>query len=101
MGFVEIGQAVKVKMDTYNFAKYGFLEGRIASISRSSYEEEDAEFYLAEIQISQNYLERGGTQYKLSPYMEFTADVKTGSRRVIEYAAKPVMSAIEDAFDER
>ncbi|CAK3930470.1 hypothetical protein VCRA2130O400_350030 [Vibrio crassostreae] len=33
--------------------------------------------------------------------MEFTADVKTGSRRVIEYAAKPVMSAIEDAFDER
>lgn len=101
MGFVEIGQAVKVKMDTYNFAKYGFLDGRIASISRSSYEEEDAEFYLAEIQINQNFLERGGTQYKLSPYMEFTADVKTGSRRVIEYAAKPVMSAIEDAFDER
>lgn len=101
MGFVEIGQAVKVKMDTYNFAKYGFVEGTIASISRSSYEEEDAEFYLAEIEISQNFLERGGTQYKLSPYMEFTADVKTGSRRVIEYAAKPVMSAIEDAFDER
>ncbi len=88
-------------MDTYNFAKYGFVEGTIASISRSSYEEEDAEFYLAEIEIDRNFLERGGTQYKLSPYMEFTADVKTGSRRVIEYAAKPVMSAIEDAFDER
>ncbi|PMH42202.1 hemolysin D [Vibrio sp. 10N.286.49.B3] len=101
MGFVEVGQKVKVKFDTYNFAKYGFLEGTISSISRSSYEEEDTQFYLAEIQIDRNYLERAGTKFNLSPYMEFTADVKTGSRRVIEYAAKPVMSAIEDAFDER
>ncbi len=30
MGFVEIGQAVKVKMNAYNFAKYGFVEGTIA-----------------------------------------------------------------------
>lgn len=101
MGFVEIGQLVKVKFDTYNFAKFGFIEGTITSISRSSYEEEDTEFYLAAIELDRNYLERAGAKYNLSPYMEFTADVKTGSRRVIEYAAKPVMSAIEDAFDER
>ncbi|WP_394242412.1 HlyD family type I secretion periplasmic adaptor subunit [Vibrio astriarenae] len=101
MGFVEVGQQVKVKLDTYNFAKYGFIQGTITSISRSSYEEEDTQFYLAAIELENNYLERSGAKYNLSPYMEFTADVKTGSRRVIEYAAKPVMSAIEDAFDER
>ncbi|MDR9826614.1 HlyD family type I secretion periplasmic adaptor subunit [Vibrio sp. FNV 38] len=101
MGFVEVGQQVKVKLDTYNFAKYGFIQGTITSISRSSYEEEDTQFYLAAIELENNFLERSGAKYNLSPYMEFTADVKTGSRRVIEYAAKPVMSAIEDAFDER
>ncbi|GAL16323.1 HlyD family secretion protein [Vibrio astriarenae] len=90
-----------MKFDTYNFAKYGFIQGTITSISRSSYEEEDTQFYLAAIELENNYLERSGAKYNLSPYMEFTADVKTGSRRVIEYAAKPVMSAIEDAFDER
>lgn len=101
MGFVEVGQQVKVKFDTYNFAKYGFIQGTITSISRSSYEEEDTQFYLASIELENNFLERSGAKYNLSPFMEFTADVKTGSRRVIEYAAKPVMSAIEDAFDER
>ncbi|MFA0087957.1 HlyD family type I secretion periplasmic adaptor subunit [Vibrio sp. 10N.261.51.F12] len=101
MGFVEVGQEVKLKFDTYNFSKYGFMSGKIASISRSSYEEEDAEYYLATIIIDDDFLERSGTKYSLSPYMEFTADIKTGDRRVIEYAAKPVMSAIDDAFDER
>ncbi|MGR5297655.1 HlyD family type I secretion periplasmic adaptor subunit [Vibrio mediterranei] len=101
MGFVEVGQQVKLKFDTYNFSKYGFLSGTITSISRSSYEEEESEYYLAKILIDQDYLERSGTKYSLSPYMEFTADIKTGDRRVIEYAMKPVMSAIDDAFDER
>lgn len=101
MGFIEKGQQVKVKLDTYNFTKYGFVNGQVKSISRSSYEEKDEEFYLVEILLEQNFLERNGTKYKLSPYMEFTADIKTGSRRVIDYVVKPVMSAIEDAFDER
>jgi HlyD family secretion protein/adhesin transport system membrane fusion protein len=101
MGFVEVGQQVKLKFDTYNFSKYGFLSGTITSISRSSYEEEESEYYLAKILIDNDYLERSGTKYSLSPYMEFTADIKTGDRRVIEYAMKPVMSAIDDAFDER
>ncbi|NLS14422.1 HlyD family type I secretion periplasmic adaptor subunit [Vibrio sp. SM6] len=101
MGFVEVGQRVKVKFDTYNFAKFGVVEGQITSISRSSYQEEEEEFYLAAIRIEQNFVENSGTQYKLSPYMEFTADVKTGSRRVIEYAARPVVTALNNAFDER
>ncbi|WP_298772906.1 HlyD family type I secretion periplasmic adaptor subunit [uncultured Shewanella sp.] len=101
MGFVEIGQEVKLKFDTYNSAKYGALSGIIASISRSSYEEKDAEFYLANITLEKLYLEKSGIKHKLSPYMEFTAEIKTGSRKVIDYAVKPVMSAIEDTFDER
>lgn len=101
LGFVEIGQTVKLKFDTYNFAKYGYITGTIKSISRSSYKEEEAEFYIATINIDRNYLEKSGAKYNLSPYMEFTADIKTGSRKMIDYAVKPVMSAIEDAFDER
>lgn len=101
MGFVEIGQEVKLKFDTYNSAKYGGVSAVISSISRSSYEEKESEFYLANITISQAYLEKAGIKYNLSPYMEFTAEIKTGSRTVIDYAVKPVMSAIEDTFDER
>ncbi len=101
LGFVEIGQNVKLKFDTYNFAKYGFIEGKIRAISRSSYEEKDNEFYIARISVPQNFLERSGVKYQLSPYMEFTADIKTGSRTIIDYALKPILSAIDNAFDER
>ncbi|MCL1124266.1 HlyD family type I secretion periplasmic adaptor subunit [Shewanella surugensis] len=101
MGFVEVGQEVKLKFDTYNSAKYGGLSAVISSISRSSYEEKESEFYLANITINQSYLERSGIKYNLSPYMEFTAEIKTGSRTVLDYAVKPIMSAIEDTFDER
>ncbi len=45
VGFIEKGQEVKLKFDTYNFAKYGVISGQIASISRSSYEEQEQEYY--------------------------------------------------------
>ena len=101
IGFIEKGQLVKLKLDTYNFANYGVINGVISSISRGSYSEEDEDFYLAEITIEKNYLMKKGVKYGLSPYMEFTADVKTGSRRVIDYALKPVMAALAESFNER
>jgi HlyD family type I secretion membrane fusion protein len=101
LGFIEIGQKAKLKFDAYNFAKYGYITGTIASISRSSYKEEETEFYIATISVDKDFLEKSGAKYNLSPYMEFTADIKTGSRKMIEYAVKPVMSAIDDAFNER
>lgn len=101
IGFIEKGQKVKLKFDTYNFAKYGVVNGVVSSISRGSYKEEDAEFYLAIITMETNYLDKKGVKYSLSPYMEFTANIKTGSRRVIDYAAKPIMAALEESFNER
>lgn len=101
IGFIEKGQSVKLKLDTYNFANYGVINGVISSISRGSYSEEDEDFYLAEITIEKNYLMKKGVKYGISPYMEFTADVKTGSRRIIDYALKPVMAALAESFNER
>jgi len=101
IGFVEVGQTAKVKVDTYNFTQYGTITGTISSISRSSFKEEDAEFFIVQIALERDYLERAGTQYKITPHMELTADIQTGSRTVIDYALKPIMAAMEDSFDER
>jgi len=101
VGFIEKGQAVKLKFDSYNFSKYGVVEGVISSISRSSYEDEDAQYYVAKVIMDNAYLDKGGKKYYLTPYMEFTADIKTGSRKVIDYALKPVITALDESFDER
>jgi HlyD family secretion protein/adhesin transport system membrane fusion protein len=101
VGFVEKGQAVKLKFDSYSFSKYGVVNGVISSISRSSYKDDDAEYYIAKIIIDSHYLDKAGSKYYLTPYMEFTADIKTGSRKVIDYALKPVITALDESFDER
>ncbi|WP_163930472.1 HlyD family type I secretion periplasmic adaptor subunit [Paraferrimonas sp. SM1919] len=101
IGFVEVGQQVRLKFDSYHFTKYGHIEGKIESISRSSYKEEEMEYYIAKISLQKSFLEKSGIEYKLSPYLEFTVDIKTGERTILEYAIKPVISALEEAFDER
>ena len=101
VGFIEKGQEVKLKFDTYNFAKYGVISGQIASISRSSYEEQEQEYYLAKIKIAENYLLRNNVKFHIAPYMEFTADIKTGNRKIIDYALKPIMTALDESFNER
>lgn len=101
VGFVEEGQFTKVKIDTYNFTQYGTIQGQIISISRTSFKEEDAEFFIVQIALETDYVERSGVQYKIAPHMELTADIQTGTRRIIDYALKPIMAAMEDSFDER
>lgn len=101
IGFVEKGQKVKLKFDAYNFAKYGVINGVIKSVSRGSYEEKEEEFFIATLSIDADYLENKGVKYNLTPYMEFTADIKTGSRKVIDYALKPIMAALDESFNER
>lgn len=101
IGFVEVGQKAAIKIDTYAFTKYGAINGTIASISRESYEEKEEEYYFAKIALEKNYLERGGVRHYISQSMEFTANITTGNRRIIEYAIKPITDAIEESFDER
>jgi HlyD family secretion protein/adhesin transport system membrane fusion protein len=101
IGFVEMGQLTKVKLDTYNFTQYGSIDGTISSISGSSFKEEDNEFFMVQVSLARDYVERSGLQYKITPHMELTADIQTGTRRVIDYALKPIMAAMQDSFDER
>ena len=101
IGFVEVGQFVRVKMDTFPFTKYGSLEGEVTAISKNSYEEKEQMFYIAKVALRETFLENAGVQYHMSPDMEFVADIKTGSRKVLDYALKPIMIALEQSFGER
>ena len=36
IGFVHVGQEVKVKIDSFKFTKYGYIEGVVTNIAKSS-----------------------------------------------------------------
>jgi hemolysin D len=36
IGFVSVGQTAEVKIDTFNFTRYGLLQGRVVSVSQDA-----------------------------------------------------------------
>ncbi|PSW18216.1 HlyD family type I secretion periplasmic adaptor subunit [Photobacterium sanctipauli] len=101
IGFVQVGQPVALKFDTYDFTKYGALEGILTNISASTFSEEDEIYYKGDVKLAANNLNAMGGQFPVKPGMEMNADISTGEKRVIEYVVKPVVFGLKEAFRER
>ncbi|TNC81514.1 MAG: HlyD family type I secretion periplasmic adaptor subunit [Oleiphilus sp.] len=102
IGFVEEGQKVEVKVDTFNFTKYGFIDGTLASISDDAIQDENLGLvYSARVQLEQDGLTVNGKYVRLSPGMSVTAEVKTGTRRLIEFFLSPLLRYQQESLGER
>jgi len=92
IGFVEEGQTVEVKVDTFNFTKYGFIDGELTSISDDAIQDENLGLvYSARVKLKQDGLRVNERFVRLSPGMSVTAEVKTGTRRLIEFFLSPLL----------
>ena len=102
IGFVEEGQKVEVKVDTFNFTKYGFIDGTLASISDDAIQDENLGLvYSARVQLEQDGLTVNGKYVRLSPGMSVTTEVKTGTRRLIEFFLSPLLRYQKESLSER
>jgi hemolysin D len=123
IGFVREGQEAEIKVDTFNFTKYGFLHGKVLSVSQDAItqnkpaaqadksapgaEHESSEpkgqelVYAARVSLDKSQMLVDGRQVNLSPGMAVTVEIRTGSRRVIEYLLSPLFRHKEEALHER
>ncbi|RMA82766.1 HlyD family type I secretion periplasmic adaptor subunit [Umboniibacter marinipuniceus] len=101
IGHIEIGQAVRIKVSTYDFAQYGWLNGRVTSISRYSTETEQETYFTARVSLDTDFVVKDGAEYKVLPAMEVTAEIITGRRSVADYFIKPIKYLVQGVFDER
>jgi len=124
IGFVSPGQEAQVKIDTFNFTRYGLLHGRVLSVSHDAIvrdkpqdksnptksqtaltdtsEPQGQEFvYAAQIALDRTEIEVEGRMVELSPGMAVTVEIKTGSRRVIEYLMSPLLRYKQESLRER
>lgn len=82
IGFVRPGQEVEVKVDTFNFTKYGVVHGIAQSISNDAIEDERLGLvYGARIQLAENSVIVGNKKLSLSPGMSIRAEIKTDKRK--------------------
>jgi HlyD family secretion protein/adhesin transport system membrane fusion protein len=102
IGHVKVGFPATVKISSYDFSRYGSLEGRITGISATTFTGRRGEvFYKGNIKLRKNYL--GGTPGKnvVMPGMIVNADIITGEKSLLAYLLKPIHVSLTSAFRER
>jgi hemolysin D len=102
VGFVHEGQAVEVKIDALPFSKYGTVPGKLVMLSRDAVlDETKGLVYQARVELERDELDVDGRMVRLTPGMSVVAELKTGERRLIEFALGPLLRYRDTAFRER
>jgi hemolysin D len=123
IGFVRAGQEAAIKIDTFNFTRYGLLRGRILSVSQDSIAQDKPVdqtqekapgtettsseprgqelLYAARISLDRTRLMVEEKPVNLSPGMAVTVEIKTGARRIISYLLSPLARYRHDSLRER
>jgi len=123
IGFVEPGQEAEIKVDTFNFTRYGLLHGRVLSVSKdavirdrpperandrsqgmpseSSEPKNQDLSYSARIFLDRTQMRIEDRLVDLAPGMAVTVEIKTGSRRILTYLLSPLLRYQQEALRER
>jgi hemolysin D len=102
IGFVEAGQPVEIKVETFPFTKYGVIDGQIETLSTDAVtDEEKGLHYVAQVSMAKTSIQADNKLVNLTPGMAVTVEVKTGKRRVIDYLLSPLLRYKEESIGER
>ena len=101
IGFVKPGQRVVVKVATYPFQRYGYLEGIVENISPDAIQDDKKGLiYKAKIKLNDEKSSKQN-QLKLLPGMRVSAEITTGQRRIIEFFLDPLMTKTDESLKVR
>lgn len=102
MGFVRVGQAVMVKFEAYPFTRYGTVAGKLVGVSRDAVADEKlGPVYQARVLLARTTIDADGRVERLAPGLSATAEIRTGTRRVIDYLLSPLERRVQEAGRER
>jgi hemolysin D len=123
IGFVQPGQEAEIKIDTFNFTRYGLLHGQVLSVSQDAIirdrqqdrsndralgtqndtsEPKGQELnYSARISLGRTKMQIDDRMVNLSPGMAVTVEIKTGSRMILSYLLSPLLRYRQETLRER
>ncbi len=102
IGFVEQGQRAEVKVETFPFTKYGVINAEITHLSNDAVEDERLGLvYALRAKLDRGTMQVGERTVPLTPGMAVTLEVKTGTRRIIEFVLSPVLRGLAESGRER
>jgi hemolysin D len=118
IGFVHKEQTARVKINTFNFTRYGLIDGTVISVShdavvdRAGVAQTNGKVasdkpvaappsYIAYVRLARPWIETENGRTPLGPGMEVTAEIHTGRRRIIDYLLSPLQRRVSESLHER
>jgi hemolysin D len=102
IGFVYAGQDAEIKIETFQFTKYGTIHAEVKSVSSDAIQDEKRGLiYSSRVKMEKSSVQVGEKLVNLSPGMAVTVEIKTGKRRVIEYFLTPLLTHTKESLHER
>ena len=102
IGFIKVGMPVAIKIDTFNFQKYGLIDGNVTKIAPNALPDKQLGLiYEVYIDPKQTWLMVEGEKKYLIPGMTATAEFKVGKRRIIEFFIYPLIKYFNEGISVR
>jgi hemolysin D len=122
IGFIREGQEAEVKVETFDYTKYGTIKARVSHVSRDAIDpsgtsaietlqnkdkqKKDQDkpkgaVYSVKVLLDQKSMDIDGRNVPISSGMSASIEVKTGSRRIIEYFLSPLIQHSRESLNER
>ncbi len=125
IGFVRVGQEAVIKVESFPFTRYGSLKAKVIRIAKDAIPSPDASaiegdptrvskasgfagaertqnlVFAVELEPNASTIMVDGVARPLTSGMAATVEIKTGSRRLLEYLFSPVMEVGSKAMRER
>jgi len=102
IGFVRVGQPVIVKVNAFDYARFGSIAGELISVSATTFSREDGSvYYGGRVEVESTHVGEIAKGRAILPGMTLTADIRTGSKTIFEYMLKPIYTSLDQGFRER
>jgi hemolysin D len=122
IGFVHVGQQAEIKVAAFPFTRYGTIPAQVRTLSHDAVApvkdspmsapgrtlsadavqpENGGLVYAAHVSLERTAIQVEGTPVALALGMAVTVEIKTGSRRLLEYFLSPVLQAGQESVRER
>jgi hemolysin D len=102
IGFVREGQTAQVKVDAFEYTKYGTVQATVAHMSRDAVPDDKKGLqYTSRIVLERGTMDIDGRNVALTPGMAVNVDIKTGDRRILEYFLSPLLQHEHESLHER
>lgn len=106
VGFVRTGDHCTLKIDAFNYMEHGTADGTVRWISDGAFTTDDDTgqpvdpYYKVRCSIDALHFKNVGRNFRLIPGMTLTADLKVGTRSLLNYVLGGVLRGLDESMRE-